>query len=151
MDLDAIVSTEKGKILMYPPATPPQPATTPEKRSRKKSAASAETSVASPGPAATTASPEAAATPQPGQSRQATVVSAAEDQSAVGEMPPRGSGLNGPALLTFRRMLVKDRSDSAAVEKFRAKLQVQSLPHKPRLGGTGFQSSVIPSVLPALN
>ena len=41
-------------------------------------------------------------------------------------MPPPGSGLNQPALLTYRRMAVRQPDDKAAVEAVRAKLQKAS-------------------------
>lgn len=48
------------------------------------------------------------------------------------EKPPHGSGLNQPAMLTFRRMTVRRPNDRREVEAFRGRLMEASL----RLGGT---------------
>ena len=52
--------------------------------------------------------------------------------SRPAEKPPHGSGLNQPAMLTFRRMTVRRPNDRREVEAFRGRLMEASL----RLGGT---------------
>ena len=56
------------------------------------------------------------------------------DSTAVGTVaatkPPPGEGLNTPAMLTFRRMIVKQKGDAKAVAKFRQKL----IDHAAKIG-----------------
>lgn len=129
LDLDALVDIEKGKILLYPEATA-APATAAEQlAARKPGAAAAEKaartaaksrkSLATDG-AQKPQKPAAAAAPPPPQTAQLP-----QPQPAA-QRPARGAGLNVPALLTFRRMLVKNRDDAAAVAKFRAKLEAHA-------------------------
>lgn len=157
VDLDAIVSIEKGKILLYPtePSQPPA------------AEASGDASTASPAPAAEAYRAASAASPArsggsdsslaatkprkmpktaatsgqamtaqatPGQaskglaaaSLDAATTKVSVDAALPHGAPPRGTGLNVPALLTFRRMVVKDRGNAAAVTKFRAKLEAHA-------------------------
>ena len=44
--------------------------------------------------------------------------------------PPPGEGLNNPAMLTFRRMIVKQKGDAKALAKFRQKL----IDHAAKIG-----------------
>jgi len=105
LDLDAIVAIEKGKILLYPaapvgsePGSGGAAGTTreaPAKSQRRRKAS------------ATAAIP-------------ASVVASEPVGVAVAAVPPkprRGEGLNVPAMLTFRRMLVKQRDDAGAVAR----------------------------------
>lgn len=152
MDLDAIVSIEKGKILLYP-SNPGQPqaseapaATSAAPGQAATGQASGGTSAARPAAFAGVDSlaakksgktPKASAAPGQAASGQATPGQADEGPAAASSeaattpvtasaTPPRGTGLNVPALLTFRRMIVKDRDDASAVKKFRAKLQAHA-------------------------
>ena len=102
LDLDAIVTIEKGKILLYPepasgdasPGAAADDSETPAQSRRRQKA-----SVSSTTPAGATASEPPGAT------------------AVAPPKPPPGEGLNVPAMLTFRRMLVKQRDDSGAVAR----------------------------------
>jgi Nucleoporin autopeptidase len=131
LDLDAIVDIEKGKIVLYPDAAS-LPASTPQKAAaagkapgRRRSivrgvAAAAQPSVAAGGRARGRRSRSGAGGDTPsGKAKDAA------PRPAVPK-PPRGGGLNVPALLTFRRMVVKSRGDAGAVAAFRGKLEAHA-------------------------
>ena len=105
LDLDAIVAIEKGKILLYPA-----------------------TLVGSdPGSGGAPGSTRDAPAAQSQRRRKASTTAMTPASAAVLELPgtvaaallkpPPGEGLNVPAMLTFRRMLVKQRDDAGAVAR----------------------------------
>ena len=104
LDLDAIVAIEKGKILLYPEAS--------VGTERSTGGASGSTG-------------EAAAKPQRRRKPSVTAVTPASAAASASPdamrapilKPPPGAGLNVPAMLTFRRMLVKQRDDAGAVAR----------------------------------
>lgn len=133
LDLDAVIDIQKGKIMLYPKEPPPsdnvpEAVKTKKPAGRRRSVVRSTTTDArqpvtgarrtrrSKSGAGDTAASAAAATAQktPGTGK------------AVVAKPERGTGLNVPALLTFRRMLVKNREDAAAVAGFRGKLQAHA-------------------------
>lgn len=133
-DLDDIVSIERGRIALYPKrqeSAPPGPPALP----------------ALPGPALATArggqarlvsalnTPAAAAA-----RRRARLVATLSGRSTAQlvlapppkpDRPPRGEGLNQPALLTFRRMALRQPADRRTVDAFRGRL----LEAAARMGG----------------
>lgn len=130
LDLDAIVDIEKGKIVLYPEAAP-LPAST------QKTAAAAgkppgrrcsivrgvpsitQPAVAAGGRARGRRSRSGAGEAQGGKAKDGA-------PRAVIPKPAHGEGLNVPALLTFRRMVVKSRDDAGAVAAFRGKLEAHA-------------------------
>jgi Nucleoporin autopeptidase len=130
LDLDAIVDIEKGKIVLYPeavplPASKPMMATAAGKLpSRRRSVVHGSVSVSQPSAAAGgrargPRSRSGAGDVQGGKGEDAA-------PRAVVPKPARGEGLNVPALLTFRRMVVKSRDDAGAVAAFRGKLEAHA-------------------------
>ncbi len=123
LDLDALVDIEKGKILLYPEATAAPAAAAEQPTARNPDAAAAEKA------ARTAAKSRKSLATDGAQKPQKTAAAAAppppQPQPAA-QRPEQGAGLNVPALLTFRRMLVKNRDDAAAVAKFRAKLEAHA-------------------------
>jgi len=106
LDLDAIVAIEKGKILLYP-----ENLSAPVSRDPGAGAAAAGT---------TREAPAKSQRRRKGSMTAATLVSALVSELpgaavAAPPKPPPGEGLNVPAMLTFRRMLVKQRDDAGAV------------------------------------
>jgi hypothetical protein len=127
LDLDSVVDIEKGKILLYPEATP-LPASMPRAAAaagrppgRRRSVVRGSASISQP--------PSAAGPRARGRkSRSGAGDGKAKDaalRAAVPE-PAHGTGLNVPALLTFRRMVVKDRADAGALAAFRGKLEAHA-------------------------
>lgn len=57
-----------------------------------------------------------------GRARHAIVHTAAAAPARPGRLPPPGQGLNQPALLTFRRMALRQPADWRTVEAFRGRL-----------------------------
>jgi hypothetical protein len=111
LDLDTIVEIEKGKILLYT-----EPSTSPPATGQRASHSGG--------------APDAAGS-NGGQSlrsrgRQVSGMAAAPGAAADPAQPAlkaalvkpaRGEGLNVPAMLTFRRMVVKQKDDAAAVAR----------------------------------
>ena len=130
LDLDAIVDIEKGKIVLYPEAAPLPASVTKTAAAvgkppgRRRSIVWGVMSVTQPAMAAG------------GKARGRRSRSGAGEASsgkakdsvprAVVLKPARGEGLNVPALLTFRRMVVKSRDDAGAVVAFRGKLEAHA-------------------------
>lgn len=126
-DLDDIVSIERGRIALYPkrqqsapPALPTLPALQGPAHARL-------------GPALNT--PAAAAA-----RRRARLVATLSGRSTAPlvaapppkpDRPPPGEGLNQPALLTFRRMALRQPADRRTVDAFRGRL----LEAAARMGG----------------
>ena len=130
LDLDAIVDIEKGKIVLYPeaallPASMPKTAAAAGKPpGRRRSVVrglvlASQPAVAARGRARGRGPRSGAGDAQGGK------VKDAAPRAAVPK-PVRGEGLNVPALLTFRRMLVKSRDDAGSVTAFRGKLEAHA-------------------------
>ncbi|PRW57893.1 type I polyketide synthase [Chlorella sorokiniana] len=128
-DLDEIVSIERGRIALYPNRTPPTPAPLPARpalpgpaRAASKSRQLALLAPAGPPPE----TPAAAA----GRRRARLLATLHGGSSAMHApalplqlvRPPVGEGLNQPALLTFRRMALRQPADRRAVDAFRGRL-----------------------------
>jgi Nucleoporin autopeptidase len=127
LDLDAILDIEKGKIVLYPEAAP-LPASMsrtvlaagkPPARRRSIVRGSMSTSQPSVAAGARTRSRKSRSGAGDGKPKDAA-------PRAVVPKPACGSGLNVPALLTFRRMVVKKRNDTAALLAFREKLEAHA-------------------------
>ena len=108
LDLDAIVAIEKGKILLYPEPSGALP------DPRQPDGGGGSTGVADGGRGASTQRRR-----RRGSATAVTPGSAVElpGSAAAVPKPPPGEGLNVPAMLTFRRMLVKQRDDAKAVTR----------------------------------
>lgn len=126
LDLDAAVDIEKGKIVLYPEAAPPSAATT----AAMKPAARRRSIVRGTAPISQPAAAAGSRRSRRSRSGAGDAASLAAKAGGVSKAtipkPPRGDGLNVPALLTFRRMLVKSRDDATAVAAFRAKLEAHA-------------------------
>lgn len=145
VDLDMAVSIQRGRIGLYPnqsEAAPSASKAAPAGRaapgSRLPGGGKAQPAgrlgvagKAQPAgrPLATRRPAAAAAQPAPTTTASATAIDGSNSNRSA--LPPAGQGLNKAALVTFRRMAVKDGSDVAAAEAFRAKLQEASA----RMGG----------------
>lgn len=134
LDLDAAVDIEKGKIVLYPEAAP-LPASAPAAADKNKSTARrlVRGSVAVSPPAAAAAGARRSRKSRSGAGEAGSLapkggISKAATAAPFAPIPKPacGAGLNVPALLTFRRMLVKSRDDAKAVAAFRAKLEAHA-------------------------
>ena len=126
LDLDAIVAIEKGKILLYP-----DPASIlTEKGQPDSSGSSKGLAEISRGHSARSGRRKGSTiAAEPGK----TDDFAMRGSVATVPKPPLGEGLNAPAMLTFRRVLVKQRDDASAVSRracgtHRAGMQLWHLP-----------------------
>ena len=111
LDLDAIVDIEKGKILLYPEASGPHLA---EGQHASSSVGVSDTADSNGGLSLRSRGRRAsgaASAPATGEGP-AVPVSAAPPVK-----PARGEGLNVLAMLTFRRMVVKQKDDAAEVAR----------------------------------
>ena len=109
------MSIERGRITLYPP--PPQ-----QQQQGGKSP------VSGPARGERGAALAAAFHAVPPEERRQLVLALARQRQAhlllsrARAMPPPGTGLNQPALLTFRRMAVRQKDDRRTVDAFRGKL-----------------------------
>lgn len=143
MDLDSVVSIERGSMQLYPPQQ--------QVEGRVRLLLQRLPVAAAAAPPALPAPDRQVAVRQGGEEVHSLESTAGGDAStrrvlgmaAAGQrttavlmsrrrtLPPPGQGLNQPALLTFRRMAVRQRHDRRTVDAFRGTL----LETSARLGG----------------
>lgn len=120
-DLDEIVSIERGRIGLYPNRQQSAPAPAVNGRHARLAPA--------PGtPAAAASQRRARLLAALGRNGGAPLAIAAPPKPV---RPPPGEGLNQPALLTFRRMTLRQPADRRTVDAFRGRL----LEAAARMGG----------------
>ena len=130
LDLDALVDIEKGKIVLYPdaallPASVPRTAAAAGKPSNcRRSIVRGVVSVTQRAMAAGSRARGRRSRSGAGDAKGSKATDAAP--RTVVPKPAHGEGLNVPALLTFRRMVVKSRDDAGAVAVFREKLEAHA-------------------------